>query len=62
RGLRVARTIADLEGSEKIGEEHLMEAFSYRLSFRDPADQEAAARTESRVGLQNQKGGRDEHR
>lgn len=31
--LRVARTIADLEGSEKIKEEHLMEAFCYRNSW-----------------------------
>lgn len=31
--LRVARTIADLEGSEMINEEHLMEAFCYRNSW-----------------------------
>lgn len=30
RSLRVARTIADMEGSETIGREHLREAFSYR--------------------------------
>ncbi len=30
RILKVARTIADLEGAERIGEEHLMEAVCYR--------------------------------
>jgi len=30
RILKVARTIADLEGAENIGKEHLMEALSYR--------------------------------
>jgi len=32
RTLRVARTIADLEDSAEIGDEHLLEALSYRLS------------------------------
>ncbi|MCD7736526.1 MAG: ATP-binding protein, partial [Lachnospiraceae bacterium] len=32
RMLRVARTIADLEGSEKIGISHLSEAVRYRPS------------------------------
>ena len=30
RTLKVARTIADLEGSERIGKEHLTEAVCYR--------------------------------
>lgn len=34
RTLRVARTVADLEGEEQIGEEHLMEALAFRMSDR----------------------------
>ncbi len=30
RVLRVARTVADLDGAEKIGRVHLAEALSYR--------------------------------
>ncbi len=30
RVLRVARTLADLDGAEKVGRVHLAEAFSYR--------------------------------
>jgi magnesium chelatase family protein len=30
RVIRVARTIADLEGSNKVGENHILEAFQYR--------------------------------
>ena len=33
RILRVARTIADLEGAEEIGTAHLMEASYYRPSM-----------------------------
>ena len=39
RLLRVARTIADLAGSERVGEEHLAEALGYRV----PASEGAAA-------------------
>jgi magnesium chelatase family protein len=31
RVLRVARTLADLEGEEKVGRLHLAEAISYRM-------------------------------
>jgi magnesium chelatase family protein len=35
RVLRVARTLADLDGSEKIGRLHLAEALSYRALADD---------------------------
>jgi magnesium chelatase family protein len=35
RVLRVARTLADLEGIEKIGRLHLAEALSYRALAED---------------------------
>ncbi|MFN3936396.1 MAG: YifB family Mg chelatase-like AAA ATPase [Gemmobacter sp.] len=37
RVLRVARTIADLEGSESVRRPHVAEALGYRLSLREPA-------------------------
>ena len=35
RVLRVARTLADLDGSDKIGRLHLAEALSYRALAED---------------------------
>ena len=35
RVLRVARTLADLDGAEKIGRPHLAEALSYRALAED---------------------------
>jgi magnesium chelatase family protein len=35
RVLKVARTIADLEGAEKIAHSHLAEALSYRLTLQE---------------------------
>jgi magnesium chelatase family protein len=35
RVLRVARTLADLDGTEKIGRLHLAEALSYRALAED---------------------------
>jgi magnesium chelatase family protein len=37
RVLRVSRTIADLEGAEKIQSPHLHEALAYRVLDRIPA-------------------------
>jgi magnesium chelatase family protein len=31
--LKVARTLADLAGSDRVGRPHVAEALSYRLSF-----------------------------
>jgi magnesium chelatase family protein len=41
RGLKVARTVADLEGAEAVSEVHLSEALSYRIGF---GEQEGLAR------------------
>lgn len=37
--LKVARTIADLEGCEKIEEAHLLEALGYRLNFKQGSEE-----------------------
>jgi magnesium chelatase family protein len=37
RALKVARTVADLDGSDPVGEAHLGEALSYRDGFEPPA-------------------------
>jgi magnesium chelatase family protein len=37
RALKVARTVADLEGSDVVAGEHLAEAMSYRLELREEA-------------------------
>src|SRR5262249_39578044 len=44
RVLRVARTLADLDGAEKVGRVHLAEALSYR-ALVDGVRRAASART-----------------
>ncbi len=36
RCLRVARTIADLDGADTVGEDHVAEALAFRLTTREP--------------------------
>jgi magnesium chelatase family protein len=42
RVLRVARTIADLEGSDAVGSDHLLEALSLRQALGDTSSEDAA--------------------
>ncbi len=42
RVLRVARTIADLEGSDTVGAQHLLEALGFRQDVADGAEEDAA--------------------
>ncbi len=42
RGLKVARTVADLEGAETVSETHLAEALSYRIGFGEQEGLERA--------------------
>ena len=39
RVLRVARTIADMEGVSRVGELHVAEALHFRLAARSPGGQ-----------------------
>jgi magnesium chelatase family protein len=38
RVVKVARTIADLDGAERVAGEHVAEALSFRTAFEDPGD------------------------
>jgi magnesium chelatase family protein len=42
RVLRVSRTIADLEGADTVGAQHLLEALGFRQDIADGAEEEAA--------------------
>ena len=41
--LKVSRTIADLDGQDRVTADHVAEAVQYRLLDRDPGAEEAAS-------------------
>ncbi len=43
RALKVARTVADLEGAERVAADHLAEALAYRTGFEGEEDRVADA-------------------
>ncbi|MDQ3452133.1 MAG: hypothetical protein M3493_05440, partial [Actinomycetota bacterium] len=43
RALRVARTCADLEGSQMVGTDHVLEAYAHRLGLRQQPTAAASA-------------------
>jgi magnesium chelatase family protein len=42
RSLKVARTVADLDGADRVDDRHLLEALSFRGSLERPEDAGAA--------------------